>query len=172
MADLAEIEVIAIAAMDKNRVIGIDNDLPWRLPDDLKSFKKMTLHRPIIMGRKTYESIGRPLPRRTNIILTRSQSYRADGCIVVHTVDAALESAQEHLGEHSEIIIGGGAVIYKLFLPHLTKMVLTHVDCELDGDTWFPKFSANQWEAVESTHHPADERHAYAFDTITYTRRD
>lgn len=175
LPDLTGIDVTAIAAMDKNGVIGLNGDLPWRLPDDLKTFKRMTINRPIIMGRKTYESIGRPLPRRTNIILTRSQTYQADGCLVVHSVAAALTTAVAHIGEHEqppvpEIIIGGGAAIYELFFPYLTRLVLTHIDCELDGDTWFPQFDPLAWQRVKSSHHPADERHAYSFDTGHYQR--
>lgn len=165
-----QIKIIAIAAMDKNRVIGVAGDLPWRLPDDLKTFKKLTLNRPIIMGRKTFESIGRPLPNRTNIILTRSHSLRADGCYIVHTVAEALDVALAHLDENQEIIIGGGAVIYNLFMPHLTHMVLTKVGCEVAGDTWFPEWDAGQWALVDSNSHPADARHVYPFEIVFLER--
>lgn len=168
---MTSIKLIAIAAMDKNGVIGANQDLPWRLPDDLKGFKRMTLDRPLIMGRKTYESIGRPLPRRTNIILTRDPGYTAEGCLVATTMQDALELAKQHLSEDREIIIGGGGVIYSLFLPQLTHMVLTKVDAEIEGDTWFPEWDAKNWEVVDANQHPADDRHAYSFETITYKRK-
>ncbi len=168
--NLSGIKVIAVAAMDKNGVIGANNDLPWRLPDDLKSFKRLTVHRPIIMGRKTYESIGRPLPKRTNIILTRDASYAAEGCLTALTVEQALEQAKNNFVEEKEIIIGGGGVIYSLFLPLLTHMVLTKVDAEIDGDTWFPTFDSSRWSVDKAIPHPADEKHAYPFETLFYSR--
>lgn len=168
--NLSGIKVIAIAAMDKNGVIGANNDLPWRLPDDLKAFKRMTVHRPIIMGRKTYESIGRPLPKRTNIILTRDAGYTADGCLTALTIEQALEQAKNSFVEEKEIIIGGGGVIYSLFLPLLTHMILTRVDAEIEGDTWFPKFDEAKWTTEQTESHPADDKHVYGFKTIFYKR--
>ncbi|MFT5195050.1 MAG: dihydrofolate reductase [Cellvibrionaceae bacterium] len=173
--NLENIKVTAIAAMDKNGVIGADGDLPWRLPDDLKTFKRLSIHRPLIMGRKTFESIGRPLPKRTNIVLTRSRSFQAEGCYIAHTVAEAFSIAIAHIAtahsvEHQEIIIGGGAVIYNLFLPHLTHMHLTQVDCEVKGDTWFPEWEKGQWAVIESGRHSADERHAFSFNTTLYKR--
>lgn len=170
LPDLSGVKITAIAAMDKNGVIGANNDLPWRLPDDLKAFKKLTVHRPIIMGRKTYESIGRPLPKRANIILTRDPNYTAEGCLIAQTIEQAVELATGNFVEKKEIIIGGGGVIYTLFLPLLTHMVLTKVDAEIDGDTWFPKFDETDWTIEHTESHPADDRHDYGFETFFYKR--
>ncbi|MFK7800720.1 MAG: dihydrofolate reductase [Anaerolineae bacterium] len=170
MIDLKGIKINAVAAMDKNLAIGINDDLPWVLPDDSKLFRRETINRPLIMGRKTHEPMGRPLPKRTNIIMTRSKSYQAEGCLIAHTVEEALELAVENLTELNEISIGGGEVIYKLFMPYLTHMLLTHVDAEVKGDTWFPKWDEDEWNKVKTVHHPADEKHAYAFDICWYER--
>lgn len=157
--------------MDQKRVIGSDGDLPWRLPDDLKTFRKMTLNRPIIMGRKTYESIGKPLPKRTNIILTRDPTFPAEGCLVANSINESLTMAVHNLQEEQEIIIGGGGIVYQLFLPYLTHMVLTFVDAEISGDTWFPEINGSLWKLDKRTHHPADERHQFSFDTVFYSRK-
>ncbi|MEM8858710.1 MAG: dihydrofolate reductase [Chloroflexota bacterium] len=164
------IRLTAVVAMDKNGVIGVNGDLPWRLPNDLKAFKRRTVNRPIIMGRKTFESIGRPLPKRTNIILTRSADYIADGCAIAYSVEEAIDCAMAHVGEENEIIIGGGGVIYSLFLPLLTDMVITFVDVELQGDAWFPEWNREQWEMIEQVKYAADERHAYPFEISSYKR--
>ena len=155
-----------IVALATNRVIGRDNDLPWHLPDDLRFFKRMTLGKPIIMGRKTFESIGRPLPKRHNIILTRNTDFTVDGCTVVHTADEALAAA----GDVAEVVIIGGAAIYELFLPHITKLYLTVVQAEPEGDTLFPAIDLDAWIPVDWEHHAADEHHAHAFEWQIWER--
>ena len=156
-----------IAAMAKGRVIGKDNDLIWHLPDDLKHFKNLTKGHHIIMGRKTYESMGRPLPARTNIVITRQKDYKADGCILVNTLEEAIQKAE---GDSQPFIIGGGE-IYKQALKYAQTMELTEVDGEFDGDTFFPKFDKELWQEVDRTHHSKDEKHQYAFDFIRYDRK-
>lgn len=156
-----------IAAMAKGRVIGKDNDLIWHLPDDLKHFKNLTKGHHIIMGRKTYESMGRPLPARTNIVITRQKDYKADGCILVNTLEEAIQKAE---GDSQPFIIGGGE-IYRQALKYAQTMELTEVNGEFDGDTFFPKFDESQWKKVERSSHPIDEKHKYSFDFIRYTKK-
>lgn len=136
-----------IAAMSKNQVIGIHNTLPWHLPADLKHFKTITMGKPIIMGHKTFESIGRPLPGRTNIILTR-QSITYDNCIIVHSVTDALQLT----AAHEETIVIGGAQIYQTFLPYATRLYLTIVDTIVEGDAFFPKWNKEEWQVVQEAH--------------------
>ena len=155
-----------IAAMDRNRLIGCDNDLPWRLSADLQNFKKLTSGNAIIMGRKTWDSLGRPLPNRKNIIITRDFNFKVEGAEVVHSVKDALKAA----GEMKSFIIGGGQ-IYALALSEAAEMILTHVDTEVKGDTWFPEFNSNDWEAVESEKFPADEKNEYGFTVTRYIRK-
>ena len=131
-----------IAAVAENGVIGVDGDLPWRLPEDLKHFKRTTSGHPIIMGRKTYESIGRPLPRRHNIVLTRNPDYEAPGCTVVQSLEAALEVAW---AEDDEVWVIGGAGLYAAALPRATRLELTEVHRSVPGDTFFPEFDRTQF---------------------------
>ena len=138
-----------IAAMDKNRVIGKDNSLPWKLPEDMKRFKKLTSNKPVIMGRKTFESIGKALPNRKNIIITRDKKYKAQGCIVVHSVDEALKAAKEN----EEAMVMGGAQIYKEFLPLANKMYLTFIDKNFEGNAYFPEYSKKEWKEVKREEH-------------------
>ncbi|MFQ5421044.1 MAG: type 3 dihydrofolate reductase [Anaerolineae bacterium] len=159
-----------IVAMNRNRVIGRDGRLPWRLPDDMAWFKRQTMGKPVLMGRKTYESIPakfRPLPGRHNIVLTRQPDYRADGVTVVHTVAAALAAA----GAVDEVIIGGGAELYRLFLPQTDKIYLTLVDAEVDGDTFFPELDEQAWQETFDEYHPADGRHPFPFTWRILERR-
>jgi len=158
--------ITLVVAAARNGVIGRDGDLPWRLPDDLKQFKATTMGRPIVMGRKTFEAIGRPLPGRQNIVITRSETFEAPGCDVVHSPEAALEIAPE-----GEIMIIGGGAIYRAFFAQADRIVLTEVDAKVEGDTTFPSLDMSIWEAVSRDHHPADERHEYAFDIVDYRRR-
>lgn len=155
-----------IAAMGQGRVIGKDNDLIWHLPDDLKHFKNLTKGHHVIMGRKTYESMGRPLPARTNIVITRQKDFKAPGCILVHTLEEAIRKAE---GDSQPFVIGGGE-IYKQALKYAQTIELTVVDAEFDGDTYFPEFDTNIWKEVERTHHTTDEKHKYAFDFIRYKK--
>jgi dihydrofolate reductase len=156
-----------IVAASTNDVIGRDGDLPWHLPDDLKNFKRLTTGKPIIMGRKTYESIGRPLPDRQNIVMTRDGGYEAPGCNVVPTAEAALGAAA---GAHEVMIIGGSG-IYDTFLPMADRIFLTRVHAEVDGDVRFPAPDPVLWEQVSLESHDRDERHAYAFDFTVFERR-
>src|SRR6516225_359380 len=146
-----------IVAMAQNGVIGRDNSLPWRLPGDLKRFRAFTLGKPILMGRKTFESIGRPLPERTNLVLTRDRGWFAHGVIVVHSLLEALVQA----GASAELVAIGGAEIYRLLLPLARRIYLTHVHADVPGDITFPAFDPAQWDDVELHTQPADERHAH-----------
>jgi len=161
-------QIILIAAFTDNRVLGKDNQLIWHLPEDLKNFKRLTSGHPIIMGRKTYESLGKPLPNRTNIIITRNTDYQAAGCVVTTSLSEALEKAAQ-TGTDKAFVIGGGE-IYTQALPLANLMYLTHVHTTLEGDTFFPEFSASEWECAESQHFERDEKHAYAFDIVTWQR--
>jgi dihydrofolate reductase len=157
-----------IVAMAQNGVIGRDNSLPWRLPEDLKRFRAFTLGKPILMGRKTFESLGRPLPGRTNLVLTRDRSWFADGVIVVHSIEAALMQA----ASSDELVVIGGAEIYRLVLPVARRIYLTHVHADVPGDITFPEFDPTQWADVEWTSQPADESHAYPLTFVTLERRN
>ena len=156
-----------IAAMDRNRLIGNKNQLPWRLPADLAHFKRVTMGKPIIMGRKTYESIGRPLPGRTNIVLTRSAEFRADGVLTAHT----LEQALDYVSDEDEVMIIGGSTIYELALPAADRLYLTYVESEYEGDAWFPEFDIEQWAIITSEQHAADEKNATDYRFVSYERK-
>lgn len=156
-----------IAAMAKNRVIGRENSLPWHLPEDLKHFKQKTLDKPVVMGRKTYESVGKPLPGRENVIITRNADYQADGCTIV----TSLEQAIEHLAKVEEIMIIGGTEIYRLALPMAHRMYLTFIDLEVDGDAYFPEWDDSVWQQESMESFPAqDSKPGYAF--VEYLRKD
>jgi dihydrofolate reductase len=148
-------------------VIGKDNKLPWRLPDDMRHVKELTVGKPLIMGRRTWESIGRPLPQRTSIVLTRDADFRCDGCLVARTPDEALELA----GAAPEVIVFGGAAVFTAFLPRTDRIYLTEVDADVGGDTFFPPLDPNEWEVLEAVEHPADERHPYDFSWLTLERK-
>jgi len=156
-----------IAAMDKNRVIGKDNSLPWNMPADMKHFKDLTLGKPIVMGRKTYETIGKPLPNRKNIIITRDQDYKAEGCIVAHSIEESLQSAENA----EEVMVIGGANIYKQFLPRTDKIYLTIIEHDFEGDTYFPEYNEDEWKEVEREEHKADEENEYDYVFITLERK-
>jgi dihydrofolate reductase len=158
--------VSLIAALDRNRAIGWQNQLPWSLPNDLKRFKALTLGHAILMGRKTAESIGRALPGRTNLVLTRSGRVPFAGMIAVATLDEALDRADGRL-----FVIGGGE-IYALALPLADTLHLTEVDVALtDADAWFPEFDTTQWNAHTLGEHSSDARHAHAYRFIDYRRK-
>lgn len=157
-----------IVAMDKNRLIGRDGDLPWRLPNDLAHFKRTTMGKPILMGRKTWDSLGRPLPGRQNIVLTRDELFSAEGADVAHDLDAALTLA----AEQEQVMMIGGAQLYELALPLAKVLYVTHVDAALEGDTWFPKINWDEWEQVSREAHPADEKNEYPHEFSHYIRRD
>jgi dihydrofolate reductase len=159
--------VSIIAAMDRNRLIGSNNQLPWHLPADLAHFKQVTMGKPIIMGRKTYESIGRPLPGRTNIVLTRSADYRAEGVLMAHTLEQALDC----VSEEDEVMIIGGSTIYELALPRADRLYLTYVESTCEGDAWFPEFDIEHWRVVASEQHRADEKNSSDYCFVNYERK-
>lgn len=156
-----------IAAMSKNGIIGNDNKLIWHLPKDLKRFKALTSGHHIIMGRKTYESVGKPLPNRTNIIVTRQSDYHAPGCIIVHTVEDAINKAS---GDERPYIVGG-AEIYAQSLRYARTIELTVVDHDFEGDTRFPEFDQEKWEETSRESHEADEKNPYKMDFIQYQKK-
>jgi len=155
-----------IVAMSLNRVIGRANRLPWQLPADLQFFKRMTLGKPVVMGRKTFESIGRPLPDRVNIVITRQRDYRAEGCHVVRSLPEALALVEPA----AEIMVIGGASLYVQALPGTERIYLTLVAVELGGDVWFPELDWAQWRQLWREDHPADARHAYPYSFILLER--
>jgi dihydrofolate reductase len=160
-----------IAACSENRVIGKNNDLPWRLPDDMKYFMKTTKGHHVIMGRKNYDSIPekfKPLPNRTNIVVTRQPSFRAPGCLVVNTFERALYIARAN-GEKEAFVIGGSE-IYELAIPVANKLYLTEINATIDGDTYFPEFDKREWKEVERRHHSGDADHQFSFDFVVYEK--
>jgi dihydrofolate reductase len=158
--------IALIAAMAENRVIGRANRLPWRLSGDLRRFKALTMGKPVIMGRKTYESIGKPLPGRSNIVVTRDRGYRAQGCRVVHSLEQALEAA----AGDAEVMVIGGAELYRQSLERAERIYLTRVKAEVDGDALFPYIEPQQWREVERESHRADEKNEFDYDFITLQR--
>lgn len=161
--------VSLIAALDANGAIGKGNDLPWRLPDDLKRFKTLTLGKPVLMGRKTAQSLGRALPGRTNLVLTRSGRVPFDGMRAVGSIDEAMQAARNESA--IELCVIGGGEIYALMLPFADRLDLTHVETVVeDADAFFPAFDASEWKAVSRQAHAADERHAFAFEFVDYVR--
>ena len=157
-----------IVAAAANNVIGAQGDLPWRLSDDLKRFKEVTMGKPIVMGRKTWESIGRALPGRRNIVITRQQGFTAEGCDVVQSPDEAIVQA----GDVSEIMVIGGSEIYGLFLPVAQRLYLTRVHADVNGDAFFPAVAEDKWQLVSDEAHPADSRNEYDFSFRVYERTD
>jgi len=155
-----------VVAVADNGVIGSNNTLPWRLPNDLQRFKAITMGKPIVMGRKTYDSIGKPLPGRQNFVITRRSDLIIAGCTVVTSVDAALQCTSES----DEVMIIGGAEIYRSALPHAQRIYLTQVHADIQGDAEFPQLSTNEWREVAREHHAADERHAHAYTFVTLER--
>jgi dihydrofolate reductase len=155
-----------VVAFDRKRVIGKDGRLPWKLPDDMKRVRETTMGKPLIMGRRTFESIGRALPGRTNIVLTRDAGFAREGVLVAHTPEEALALA----ADAPEVIVFGGADVFARFLPEADRIYLTEVDADVGGDTFFPELDAGDWREVERRDHPADERHPYAFRFVTLDR--
>ncbi|MDH5447371.1 MAG: type 3 dihydrofolate reductase [Gammaproteobacteria bacterium] len=160
-------KISMIAAMADDRVIGINNTLPWKLPNDMKWFRQQTMGKPIVMGRKTFESFGaKPLPGRTNIIITRDESYQADNCIVAHSIDEAIKAA----GAVAEIMIIGGASFYEQMLPKADRLYLTFVHTQVQGDAWFPEWSETEWRQVERIDHDADDKNPHAHSFVILER--
>jgi dihydrofolate reductase len=155
-----------IVAMDEQRLIGRAGALPWRLPEDLKHFKRLTLGKTVLMGRKTWDSLGRPLPQRENWVLTSDAGFQAEGARAFASLDAALAAHPA-----GELMVIGGAELYRQTLAHAQRLYLTEVHATLEGDTWFPDFDRTQWIERVRERHEADERHAYVYSFVTLDRR-
>ncbi|WP_286887431.1 dihydrofolate reductase [Aneurinibacillus sp. UBA3580] len=155
-----------VVAMDRNRVIGKENRLPWHLPADLKHFKNLTMGHVIVMGRKTHEAIGRPLPGRTNVVLTQNPDYRAEECVVLHSVDEVLTRFK---GEPIDVI--GGAQIIKLFLPYVDTLHLTIIEASFEGDVYFPEIDITEWKLVSKQKGIKDEKNPYDYYFLTYKKQ-
>ena len=161
--------VTMIAAMAHNRVIGKDNAMPWSLPAEMAHFRRSTIGKTVLMGRQTFESLGRPLKDRRNVILTRRVDYDApEGCEIIHSVEEALSRYTDHGQE--ELVIIGGAQIYELFLPYADKLLITDVEADVDGDTHFPVFNLEDWTLMNNVLFHKDEKNAYKFEIRTYER--
>ncbi len=156
-----------LVAATENGVIGRNNGMPWHLPDDLRHFKALTLAKPVLMGRKTFESIGRPLPGRTNLVLTRARDWTVPGVTVVSDLDAAIRAA----GEAPELVVAGGAQVYALALPRALRIYLTRIHAVIEGDTRLPEINLAEWDETARELHPADARHPYAMSFVTLERR-
>ncbi len=157
--------IALIACMARGRVIGKDNQMPWHLPADLKHFKAVTLGKPVVMGRRTFESIGRPLPGRHNIVITRQAGYAPEGVTVVSGIDDALNA----VGDVEEVMIIGGGELYSAMLPRADRLYLTDVDLDVEGDTHFPDYAPLGWDEVERTVYQPDEKNHY---TLTFRTLD
>lgn len=157
--------------MSRNRVIGRNNKLPWKLPNELKYFKDRTLGKPVIMGRKTFESMLSPLPNRMNIVLTRTE-HNLNEVVVVHSLKEALDHAKKHCDEHeiAECFVIGGTSVYAEALPHAQRLYATTVNTDIQGDAYFPIYDESRWTIVAETHHPQDSEHAYSYDIRRYER--
>ncbi len=155
-----------VVAYSDNRVIGKDNTLPWRLPSDLAHFKRVTLGHPIVMGRKTWESLGRALPGRPNLVISRNREFLAEGARVFPSLDAALHACQDA----QRVSVIGGEQLFRLALPLAHEIVATEVHAHIQGDTWFPPVDASQW--VETQRHPQPDENGLSFDFVTYQRQD
>ena len=156
-----------VVAASSNNVIGRDGGLPWHLPDDLRQFKRLTTGKPVVMGRRTFESIGKPLPDRRNIVMTRDPDFSAAGCDIVASVSEVMDLVD---GADEAMIIGGG-LVYRDFMPLADRIYLTRVQAEVEGDTHFPEIDEAAWQLVSSEHHAADDEHRYAFDVMVFERR-
>jgi dihydrofolate reductase len=154
-----------VVAAAENNLIGDRDRLPWRLPDDLRRFKSLTMGKPIVMGRKTYASIGKPLPGRKNIVVSR-HDFQSEGCVAAASIEQALQAAEPA----PEVMVIGGAEIYRQVLPMTDVIYLTRVHAEIPGDTYFPDIIWDDWMEVESEYHASDDRHAFAFTFLKLTR--
>ena len=156
-----------VVAMSENRVIGRDNGLPWNLPADLRHFKRTTMGKPVLMGRKTFEAIGRALPGRRNIVVSTAPGFEAPGCETATSIDEALAL----VAGDAEIMVIGGASFYEQLLPKADRIHLTLVHATLEGDAWFPQLDPSQWREIRREDHPADERNDYPYSFLVYERR-
>lgn len=159
-------KITLIAAMARNRAIGLDGNMPWHLPGELRHFKQTTMGKPLVMGRKTWESIGRALPGRQNIVVTGNRSLQAPGCEVAGSLDQALQLAQG-----DEVMVIGGGQLYQQALAFSDRMILTVVDCEPEADTWFPAWRAGEWLQTSVRSEMADETNPYAYQVVEWVRR-
>jgi dihydrofolate reductase len=159
-----------VAAMAKNRVIGYSGRMPWHLPAELAHFKKITFGKPILMGRRTFLSIGKPLPGRRNLVLSRKENLQIPGCEVYSSLEASLEASLKALNESGELMVIGGAELFEQTLPLANRLYLTFIDCDLPGDTFFPPWKEEQWVEVENNYHPADALNVYAFHSVRLDR--
>ncbi len=155
-----------IAAMSANRVIGRNNDLPWRLPADWKRFKSLTMEHHLIMGRKTFESIGQPLPGRTTVVITHQTDYAPEGVLVAHSVEQALQMA----AGDDEVFVAGGAQIYQQVLPRADRLYLTSIHEDFEGDTNFPDFEKSDWDLISEESYAPDEKNPYPYTFLIYER--
>lgn len=173
MSKHPDIKIALIVAMASNRVIGRDNQLPWHLPNDLKYFKATTLGKPVVMGRKTYESIGRPLPGRTNIVVTTNRAFRPEGVEVVHSVDEGLDLAQRVAKADGveELMVIGGAQLYEAVMPQVDRLYVTQVHAIVEGDALFPELEFSQWQELSCERHKAGDNNPYDYSFIAYQRR-
>ncbi len=165
-------KISLVAAVAQNGVIGKNNDLPWHLPDDMRFFIQTTKGHCVILGRKNYESLPakfKPLPDRTNIVVTRQTRFDAPGCIVVHSMDEALDVAREK--EEQEVMVIGGSDIYAIALPFADRLYLTEIQADVEGDVRFPQYDKKDWDEISRVHHEKDDRHKYAFDFVIYERK-
>jgi dihydrofolate reductase len=159
--------ISAICAMSENRVIGNHNQLPWHLPADLRHFKKITLGKPILLGRKTYESIGRPLPDRCNVVITRDVHFQAPGCLVVNSIEHALEA----VAYSDEVFIIGGALLYHQTLSLIQRLYMTIIHQYFDGDAFFPEINLQEWSEIERVTCQADDNNPYSYSFIVLDRK-
>ncbi|MDG1721077.1 MAG: dihydrofolate reductase [Bacteroidia bacterium] len=165
------LDISLIVAKAQNDAIGKDNDLLWRIRDDLKRFKKLTSHHVVIHGRKSYESIGKPLQNLSNIVITRSKSYQAPGAFVCHTFDEAINLAKK-LEHHGEIFVIGGAEIYRQSLPYVNRMYISEVKADFpDADVFFPKLSLEEWQCVERQEYQKSEFNEFDFDFLIWEKK-
>lgn len=168
------VKVSMIAGVARNNVIGLEGGMPWRLPSDMAFFKKTTMGKPIVMGRKQYETVGRALPGRVNIVVSRQAGFQPEGVIVINDFEAALEHAKEIAAADGvdEVFIIGGGEIYAMGLPLADRLYITHIDAAPEGDTWFPEFDRTEWHLVEQPEILAGEKDSVPFSVSIYERRE
>ncbi|ARI77311.1 dihydrofolate reductase [Halobacillus mangrovi] len=157
-----------IFAMDKNRLIGKENDLPWHIPNDFKFFKDMTWGKTIIMGRKTFESFGKPLPEREHIVITSNREYNREGCKVIHSINEILQLEKNQ--PDKEWFVIGGSVLFEKMLPYADRMYLTYIDHAFEGDTHFPEYDESEWKLISETKGKMDDKNPYDYYFRTYDR--
>jgi dihydrofolate reductase len=164
--------IALIWAMARNRVIGRHNALPWRLPVDMQHFRALTTGHPVLMGRRTFESLGRPLPNRTNIVISSDRGYAPHGCLVAHSLDEALALAVAHVPPNDpEIFVIGGARLYAQMLPYANRLYMTLVEADIEGDAWFPEFDQEAWHETQRDAHPRDDKNPHSCVFLTLERK-